>query len=77
MSDDVANRREFAWEKLLDERQAKELAFARMYATAFHHGTDGHSRLMLIAKLAEMLDRAEQIGGVSMARLFEPKDEAG
>ena len=48
------------WTDQLDERQQKELALARTYARDFHHGTDGHSRLMLIARLAELLDAAQQ-----------------
>ena len=47
------------WLKELDERQRKEIEFARMYADGFAHGTDGHHRLLLIAKLALMLDEAE------------------
>lgn len=46
------------WEKLLDERQLKEIHFARLYAAEFHHGTDGHNRLLLIDLLAKILDRA-------------------
>ncbi len=46
------------WEKLLDGRQRAEIAFAKFYARNFHHGTDGHNRLMLIARLADLLDEA-------------------
>ncbi len=48
------------WQKELDERQRKEIALARIYAKDFSHGTDGHNRLLLLAKLADMLDKAEQ-----------------
>lgn len=41
---------------LLDERQRKELAFARLYAADFSHGTDGHNRLLLLARLADIID---------------------
>jgi hypothetical protein len=44
------------WMNELDERQQKELLFARLYAKDFAHGTDGHHRLLLIAKLAALLD---------------------
>jgi hypothetical protein len=47
------------WLKELDERQRKEVEFALIYADGFAHGTDGHNRLLLIAKLARMLDEAE------------------
>lgn len=44
------------WRSELDERQRSELMFALMYEADYHHGTDGHGRLMLIAKLAHLLD---------------------
>lgn len=47
------------WEKLLDDRQRAEIAFAKMYTKSFAHGTDGHHRLMIIARLAELLDHYE------------------
>lgn len=46
------------WMKLLDERQQMEMKLAREYANFYHHGTDGHNRLMLMARLAEILDAA-------------------
>lgn len=51
------------WAQELDERQRKELSLARLYAKDYAHGTDGHSRLMLIAKLAELLDKAQAAQG--------------
>lgn len=47
------------WEKQLDDRQRAEIAFAKMYAKNFAHGTDGHHRLTIIARLAELLDHYE------------------
>lgn len=47
------------WQSALDERQKKEVKFATMYATDYVHGTDGHTRLLLVAKLAKLLDEAE------------------
>jgi hypothetical protein len=44
------------WYGLLDDRQRKELALARIYAQQFHHGTTGHNQLMLIALMADMMD---------------------
>jgi hypothetical protein len=45
------------WRLLLtDDRQRDELRFAETYATSFRHGTDDHHRLLLIARLAELLD---------------------
>ena len=44
----------YEWEKALDERQQKEVAFARDYTINYHHGTDGHSRLTLIERLERL-----------------------
>jgi hypothetical protein len=41
------------------KRAVKEIEFAKLYAAKFNHGTDGHGRLNLIAKLAELLDHAQ------------------
>ena len=50
------------WEEgLLDEREQKEVRFARLYARDFAHGTDGHSRIMLIAKMAYILECYENV----------------
>jgi hypothetical protein len=49
---------ERTWVQSLDERHQKELLFARVYAQGFSHGTDGHNRLLLINKMAELLDQA-------------------
>jgi hypothetical protein len=43
----------------LSEREQKEVAFAKVYAEQFAHGTAGHNRLLLIARLAELLDQDE------------------
>ena len=63
------------WEKLLDERQLKELHFARLYVAEFNHGTDGHSRLLLIDRLAVLLDRAYQ-SSVPLSDLLREAIEA-
>jgi len=39
----------------LSEREWKEIEFAQVYTESFAHGTDGHGRLVLIAKLANAL----------------------
>lgn len=43
------------WDFLTSREQA-ELKFARVYVDHFDHGTDGHNRLVLIAKLAQQLE---------------------
>jgi hypothetical protein len=45
------------WIDMFDERQQKEIALSRLYAKDFHHGTDGHNAKMIIALLADLLDR--------------------
>jgi len=44
------------WRQMLDERQRKAIAFAETYVRDFNHGTVGHNDLVLIARLAELLD---------------------
>jgi hypothetical protein len=53
------------WLALFDERQRKEIAFDRLYAAQFGHGTDGHNAKMIIAKMADLLDKhdAAKIAG--------------
>jgi hypothetical protein len=57
--DDVNNTLSSQWFIKLDERQRHEVRFAQLYADTFSHGTDGHNRLLLIAKMADMLDEQE------------------
>ena len=47
------------WRSLFDERQLKEIDLAVIYARDFHHGTTGHNALMIIAKMAALLDLGE------------------
>ena len=37
----------------MEEREINEIVLATFYAASLHHGTAGHNRLMLIAKLAK------------------------
>ncbi len=45
-----------AWWTELTDRETEEVRFATLYAEEFNHGTDGHNRLNLIAKLTRLLD---------------------
>jgi hypothetical protein len=47
------------WQKSFDDRQRREIELARLYAKDFHHGTTGHNALMIIAKMADLLDLHE------------------
>lgn len=47
------------WKQGLSERDRKEVEFATVYTNHYAHGTDGHTRLLLVAKLAGMLDEAD------------------
>lgn len=40
---------------LLDDRQQKECLLAIAYERDFQHGTDGHNRLILIARLVRLV----------------------
>jgi hypothetical protein len=49
-----------------DYRQLQEIAWARLYAKHFGHGAAGHNSLLVIAKMADLLDRYEEkFGGLS------------
>lgn len=56
----------------LNSREQSELKFAQVYVDHFEHGTDGHSRLVLIAKLARQL---EQMAGEIERLKAEDKQE--
>lgn len=47
------------WMSELDDRTAKHVVYARVYAREFAHGAPGHLDLMTIAALAKLLDDAE------------------
>lgn len=49
------------WMESFDERQRKEIEFARLYDEKFRHGTDGHNAKIIIAQMAVALDRIEKI----------------
>lgn len=62
-----------SWIDTLDDRQQKEMKLARLYATKeFSHGTTGHNALLLIAKLAELLDDAT--ANAALARIAAMDD---
>lgn len=42
------------------ERDVKEIGFARLYVRDFAHGTDGHNRLLIISRLADVLENRTQ-----------------
>jgi len=47
------------WEKEFGEGELTEINFCNEYVLDFHHGTDGHNRMMIIAKMAVLLDMME------------------
>ena len=47
------------WQQNFDKRQLSEIEFCRLYAKDFAHDTDGHNGKMIIAKMADLLDRLE------------------
>lgn len=56
----------------LNAREQSELKFAQVYVDHFEHGTDGHSRLVLIAKLAK---RIQELAGEIETIKNEDKQE--
>ena len=61
------------WHKNFDERQLSEIAFSRVYASHFKHGTDGHNSKLITARFAQMMDQIEDMladaaqGGATVA----------
>lgn len=49
------------WMDTFDERQQKEIDFARLYVAQYNHGSPGHMHLQVIAKLAALLDMRDGI----------------
>lgn len=47
------------WMSELTDREQKEVEFCLLYSDAFNHGTDGHTRLNIVAKLARKLHEYE------------------
>ena len=45
------------WLDEFDAREQKSIDHARLYAALYAHGDPGHLHLMIIAKLAALLDR--------------------
>jgi len=62
------------WTDTLTDAQRKEIAWSRLYAKEHAHGTTGHNALLLIAKLASLLDATES--GLRLANLRVPSNEA-
>lgn len=52
-----------SWREGLNERQRTAVRFAESYATDFNHGASGHNDLLLIARLAGLLEYATTHGG--------------
>lgn len=47
------------WLNNFDERQQKEIEFSILYLNQFEHGTDGHNAKVIIAKMANLLDKVQ------------------
>jgi hypothetical protein len=45
-----------SWENHFTPREIQEIKFAEIYAKDFAHGTTGHNALMIIAKMAALLN---------------------
>lgn len=60
------------WMQQLEPHEQREVELANVYASVFAHGTDGHSRLMLIAKLSQLVTELER----EVSELSKPQDSA-
>lgn len=45
------------WAIGFTKRELKEIQFCRIYARDFAHGTNGHNERLIIAKMADLLDK--------------------
>jgi len=43
------------WKRRIIPRHQEEITWAEVYHDSFHHGTDGHHKLMLIAQMSRLL----------------------
>lgn len=48
------------WRNHFTERQLKEIEFCQTYAANFAHGATNHNVMMIVAQMAELLDKAAQ-----------------
>jgi hypothetical protein len=62
------------WAILFSERDLKEIAFCKLYADQFAHGTDGHLIRLIVARLAAQLDVQEQMLKELRAKSQKPTD---
>lgn len=53
-----------------DRRQEKEVRFCQNYLAHFNHGTATHSNLVLVAKLANVLDSLEGATGEAQKQVL-------
>lgn len=59
------------WTDLLSERDRKTVQHATVYSDHyFEAGVPGHNQFMLIAKLAEMLNRISEKTGINIPELY-------
>jgi hypothetical protein len=49
------------WRSNFDERELKEITLCRHYYQQLGHGTTGHNRMVIIAKMVSILNNAESI----------------
>lgn len=53
------------WESdFFEDTAIAEIHFARLYVKSFKHGTLNHNALVIIERLADIIDRMEQYGMV-------------
>lgn len=54
--DYLLDQSKVGWRYAFDDRSMTEIKFAQEYLDKFNHGTTGHNALVIIAKLAKLLD---------------------
>ena len=70
----LENETKVWWTDLLTEREQLLIRHATVYSDAFSEsGAPGHNQFMLIAKLAEMLNRVSSKTGSDIPALYAPE----
>lgn len=49
------------WQQYFDDREIKEINYSILYQNMFNHGTSGHHEKIIIAKMAALLNRYQEV----------------
>lgn len=61
LAERLAERLNSDWTSFFNEREKAEMFFSELYGEFFRHGTDGHNRLLLLARLIHLVDTCWEV----------------